>query len=860
MTPAGQIVRASDNTCVFSPLQIQHSSSDAMMHLDEEGHGATGNVDVVKGSHMGATTDMHNTHLHTYHRVDDTCIARICANQALRGNDSRDGSAASPRTLYIGAKSSAENGRAYTSLARLNGVCGSAGEVSGAAEMPLIAVPQTPVKQRRTIHTSGVTGRTRVTSNAKQLSKAQRVTPTASQVHSGAPSNKYVRNENTRKRSAEVLSQFSAMDLEESGAGKSPRGGLKLYSGGVYANSSSNIAAAGGPAHHVEQLTRPLNRTTNGAVWNHTNPTAHPLFCSQASQTIITPYSQLSDNRIAINTPVSQFANQRQCSMSGFLFGQPAAKTANPCEEYLELSQADTETCNFFAGRLLTEYREVRELGKGTFGKVSLYEHLSSGELVAIKISNPLAGAAQERQWRRERFILNLVRGMPHVVQMNTSWEEGRVPQTYLQLEYCTGGSVAELAERRRRRGEAWTEGEIMVLLAHMAIALDALHRHNIVHVDFKPDNILIDSSGAFKLSDFGCSVILDEAGRPCTHVQRGCATTLVDTGATPTLQQPSSLSSQPAPLHGSNSVYTTFRMVDLAGGVACGIDGSSPTRLPDSLVPENTQISLASVDEGDCRYLCFDMLNQKVDFKAGDMFSLGMSLFELLSGEPLPRNGEAFLALRNTVPTSQLLQRGYSTSLVNLVSALLQDDPCLRPTARQVLQTLRPPLSLLQDVLGNEDDFLQLTSSGASLHEAVQSDKVSYDQLNCLRATLEASTWLLNTVMHDYSRAVSNTSSSGRGDGRTSKASCAPSRAFVDDTSSKTATMQGMHKTNIGDANDEAECATTTNVRAPIQLKFPTLDSESSQPALAVAANVTGAECSSSTPMAVLNRAIWSS
>lgn len=53
-----------------------------------------------------------------------------------------------------------------------------------------------------------------------------------------------------------------------------------------------------------------------------------------------------------------------------------------------------------------------------------------------------------------------------------------------------------------------------------------------------------------------------------------------------------------------------------------------------------NTQMSLASVDEGDCRYLCSDMLNKKQYFKAGDIFSLGMSMYELMCNEPLPCNG----------------------------------------------------------------------------------------------------------------------------------------------------------------------------------------------------------------------------
>ena len=41
---------------------------------------------------------------------------------------------------------------------------------------------------------------------------------------------------------------------------------------------------------------------------------------------------------------------------------------------------------------------------------------------------------------------------------------------------------------------------------------LEYLHRHNIVHCDLKCANVLVDKNGTIKLSDFGCSHILEQS------------------------------------------------------------------------------------------------------------------------------------------------------------------------------------------------------------------------------------------------------------------------------------------------------------------------------------------------------------
>jgi wee1-like protein kinase len=71
-------------------------------------------------------------------------------------------------------------------------------------------------------------------------------------------------------------------------------------------------------------------------------------------------------------------------------------------------------------------------------------------------------------------------------------------------------------------------------------------------------------------------------------------------------------------------------------------------------------------------------------NLEKADIFSLGISVHELASCEPLPKNGERWQELRSG--NAGKLE-GYSLELNRLIELMLSTDPADRPTAREILK-----------------------------------------------------------------------------------------------------------------------------------------------------------------------------
>jgi serine/threonine-protein kinase len=159
------------------------------------------------------------------------------------------------------------------------------------------------------------------------------------------------------------------------------------------------------------------------------------------------------------------------------------------------MASADTLIDTLFDGR----YRIVRKLGSGGMADVYLAEDQELGRRVAIKILN-------ERHAHDDQFVERFKReatnaaglSHPNIVSV---YDRGEAEGTYyIAMEYLEGRNLKELL---RRRGPM----PVKLALRYSRQILDALrfaHRNGIVHRDIKPHNVLVDSEGRLKVTDFG--------------------------------------------------------------------------------------------------------------------------------------------------------------------------------------------------------------------------------------------------------------------------------------------------------------------------------------------------------------------
>lgn len=160
----------------------------------------------------------------------------------------------------------------------------------------------------------------------------------------------------------------------------------------------------------------------------------------------------------------------------------------------------------------------VRTLGKGSFGKVKEALHTLTDENLAVKILEKVrvvAGGDQVRV-QREMAILKKVHH-PNIVQV---YEIVETPKYFFFLmEIASKGELSALIGARG----GLPESEGRFLFGQLVSAVAHLHSLGISHRDIKPQNVLLDSDGNVKLSDFGlgsffapAAMLETPCGSPC--------------------------------------------------------------------------------------------------------------------------------------------------------------------------------------------------------------------------------------------------------------------------------------------------------------------------------------------------------
>jgi predicted ATPase/tRNA A-37 threonylcarbamoyl transferase component Bud32 len=154
-------------------------------------------------------------------------------------------------------------------------------------------------------------------------------------------------------------------------------------------------------------------------------------------------------------------------------------------------------------GQTIAHYHIIEQLGQGGMGVVYKAEDTRLQRTVALKFLPEAlrADSAARAQFLREARAASRLKH-PNVLTIYTV-EESQAGD-FIAMEYAERGTL-------RERLGSLSADEVIAYMLQAAGALQAAHDHGIIHRDIKPDNLLIDSDGNVRISDFGLARMSSE-------------------------------------------------------------------------------------------------------------------------------------------------------------------------------------------------------------------------------------------------------------------------------------------------------------------------------------------------------------
>ena len=165
----------------------------------------------------------------------------------------------------------------------------------------------------------------------------------------------------------------------------------------------------------------------------------------------------------------------------------------------------------------INRYRIIEEIGRGAMGSVHrAYDRLQH-QMVALKrvtsvTGTPSHGLGAGFENETERVALaNEFRTLarlrhPNVIEvLDYGFDDQFQPYFTMTLLDHTRAALLDVAQNTDMKHKAQ-------LVIQILLALDYLHRHNILHRDVKPSNIMVQNRDQVKVLDFGLATPIDEA------------------------------------------------------------------------------------------------------------------------------------------------------------------------------------------------------------------------------------------------------------------------------------------------------------------------------------------------------------
>ena len=162
---------------------------------------------------------------------------------------------------------------------------------------------------------------------------------------------------------------------------------------------------------------------------------------------------------------------------------------------------SNNQNSQFSSGQFgLSHFELIKVIGRGSYAKVLLCKLKTTKQLYAMKvIKKETISDEEDVDWvNTEKKVFEQATNHPFLVGMHSCFQT--VSRLFFVIEYVNGGDLMFHMQRQRKL----PEDHARFYSAEIILALDFLHSRYIVYRDLKLDNVLLDSQGHIKLTDYG--------------------------------------------------------------------------------------------------------------------------------------------------------------------------------------------------------------------------------------------------------------------------------------------------------------------------------------------------------------------
>ncbi|KAL5005475.1 hypothetical protein ScPMuIL_018931 [Solemya velum] len=160
----------------------------------------------------------------------------------------------------------------------------------------------------------------------------------------------------------------------------------------------------------------------------------------------------------------------------------------------------------------VNNYDVMSTLGTGTFGRVVLVRDKVTKDYYALKVLT-ITEVIRLKQIEHVKHEKEILSSISHPFIVNMLWAYHDSTFLYMLLEFVPGGELFSFLRNAGRFNNAKANFYTCEIIS----ALDYLHSRSIVYRDLKPENLLLDSDGHLKITDFGfAKKLLDRTWTLC--------------------------------------------------------------------------------------------------------------------------------------------------------------------------------------------------------------------------------------------------------------------------------------------------------------------------------------------------------